>query len=129
MKYGSNAARMSSGLLAKSMTNVLRFCSPPAVRWVRLSRERVWTAVTPESFLSTYIAESRGWSKPVWNLLATSMILYVSPLNAAARSEPAPGLRLASVNSSSLPGCGPQSVAHSSFSAMLTDEEKATRVR
>ena len=71
---------MSSGLLTKSMTNVLRFCSPPAVRWVRLSRDSVCTAVTPESFLSTYIAESSGWSKPVWNLLATSMILYVVAL-------------------------------------------------
>lgn len=37
----------------------------------------------------------------VWNLLATSMILYVVPLKAAARSEPEPGLRLASVNSPS----------------------------
>ncbi len=129
MKYGSNAVRMSSGLLTKSRTNVLRFCSPPAVRWVRLSRESVCTAVTPESFLSTYIAESSGWSNPVWNLLATSMILYVAPLNAAARSEPAPGFRLVSVNSSSLLGCGPQSGAHSSFSAIVTEPEKATRVR
>ena len=51
LKYGSKAALMSSGLLTKSMTNVLRFCSPPAVRWVRLSRESVCTAVTPGQLL------------------------------------------------------------------------------
>ena len=96
---------------------------------MRLSRESVCTAVTPESFLSTYIAESSGWSKPVWNLLATSMILYVPPLNAAARSAPAPGFMLASVNSSSLDGAGPQSWLHFSVSAIDTDPENATRVR
>jgi hypothetical protein len=41
-------------------------------------------------------------------LLATNMILYVSPLNAAARSAPAPGFMLDSVNSESFDGCGPQ---------------------
>src|SRR3954447_11186314 len=90
------------------MTNVLRFCSPPAVRWVRLSRDSVCTAVTPDNFLSTYIAESSGWSKPVWNLLATSMILYVAPLNAAPRSAPAPGFLLALGNLAALVGAGPQ---------------------
>jgi hypothetical protein len=53
----------------------------------------------------------------------------LAPLKAAARSEPAPGFRLVSVNSSSLLGCGPQSEAHSSFSAMVTEPEKATKVR
>ena len=38
---------------------------------MRLSRESVCTAFTPPSFLSTYIVWSSGWSKPVWNLLAT----------------------------------------------------------
>ena len=38
---------------------------------MRLSRDSVCTALTPPSFLSTYIVCSSGWSKPVWNLLAT----------------------------------------------------------
>ena len=38
---------------------------------MRLRRESVCTAFTPPSFLSTYIVCSSGWSKPVWNLLAT----------------------------------------------------------
>ena len=38
---------------------------------VRFRRESVCTQATPLSFLSTYMASSFGWSKPVWNLLAT----------------------------------------------------------
>ena len=38
---------------------------------MRFSRESVCTAFTPPSFLSTYIVCNSGWSKPVWNLLAT----------------------------------------------------------
>lgn len=45
---------------SRASRNVLRYCSPLAVRWVRLSRGKVCTAVIPESFLSTYIAESSG---------------------------------------------------------------------
>ena len=48
--------------------------------WVRLSRERVCTALTPPSFLSTYIVCSSGWSNPVWNLLATIRKRYSAPL-------------------------------------------------
>ena len=54
------------GSLVKSNTAVPRFSG-----WVRLSRDKVCTAFTPPSFLSTYIVCSKGWSKPVWNLLAT----------------------------------------------------------
>ena len=36
-----------------------------------MRRDSVCTAFTPPSFLSTYIVCSSGWSKPVWNLLAT----------------------------------------------------------
>ena len=129
MKYGSNAARMSSGLLTKSMTNVLRFCSPPAVRWVRLSRDSVCTAVTPESFLSTYIAESSGWSNPVWNLLATSMILYVVALERRGQVRAGAGVQVGLGELVVLARCGPQSVAQSSSSAIFTEPENATRVR
>ena len=96
---------------------------------MRLSRDSVCTAVTPESFLSTYIAESSGWSKPVWNLLATSMILYVAPLKAAARSAPRAGVQVGLGELVVLLGCGPQSEAHSSSSVIVTEPEKATRVR
>jgi len=42
-----------------------------------LSLESVCTAPTPPSFLSTYIVwSSNGWSKPVWNLLATMRNRY-----------------------------------------------------
>jgi hypothetical protein len=41
--------------------------------WIRLSRERVCTAVTPVSGLSTYIAHSSGWSNPVWYLSAATI--------------------------------------------------------
>src|SRR5689334_17857062 len=32
--------------------------------------------------------QSKGWSKPVWNLLATSRTWYSSPLNASRMSRP-----------------------------------------
>ena len=51
---------------------------------VRLSRESVCTALTPPSFLSTYIVCSSGWSKPVWNLLATIRKRYSGRSNALA---------------------------------------------
>jgi hypothetical protein len=41
---------------------------------VRLSRDRVCTAASPVRVLSTYIAYSLGWSNPVWNFSATTMI-------------------------------------------------------
>jgi hypothetical protein len=36
-----------------------------------VSRDRVCTALTPTSFLSTYMPHSLGWSKPVWYFSAT----------------------------------------------------------
>ncbi len=57
---------MSSVSLRKSRTKVLSFSG-----WMRLRRERVWTAASPTSVLSTYIVCSSGWSKPVWNFSAT----------------------------------------------------------
>ena len=42
--------------------------------WARFSRESVCTAWMPASRLSTYMPQSSGWSKPVWNLFATSRI-------------------------------------------------------
>ena len=47
------------------------FTTPDGARYVRFSRESVWTACTSGSFLSTYIAHNSGWSKPTWYLLAT----------------------------------------------------------
>ena len=82
---------------------------------MRFSRESVCTAVTPERIRSTYIAHSRGWSKPVWNLLATIITLYSSPRNDVRRSR-TPGFMLASVKSS-----GPES-------GSVTVPENATKV-
>ena len=42
----------------------------------------------PARRLSTYIPQSNGWSKPVWNLLATSSTWYSPPLKASATSRP-----------------------------------------
>ena len=58
---------MSSASLAKSSTMVSCFSG-----CVRLSRDSVCTALTPPSFLSTYIVCRSGWSNPVWNLFATT---------------------------------------------------------
>ena len=67
-----------------------------------MSRDRVCTAATPDSRLSTYIATSSGWSKPVWNLLATNITLYSSVANASRRSRPfKPGFIEVSVTFSS----------------------------
>ena len=52
---------------------------------VRFRRDSVCTAVMPESFLSTYIAHSSGWSKPVWNLFATIMTRYWCALELLAQ--------------------------------------------
>ena len=82
---------------------------------MRLSRESVWTAVTPARRRSTYMAHNSGWSKPVWNLFATIMTLRSSPWKALRRS-PAPGFREASV-ASSIP-----------YSASLMMPENATNV-
>ena len=60
---------MSSGLFTKSSTNGGAF--PGATRF---KRDSVCTACTPSSRLSTYIACSSGWSKPVWYFSATSRI-------------------------------------------------------
>ena len=75
-KKGSNAAWISSAGLVKSRTKVSVFPG-----WVRLSRDRVCTALTPESFLSTYIVCSSGWSKPVWYFSATTSTWYSSEAN------------------------------------------------
>lgn len=81
----------------------------------RFSRERVCTAVMPSSRLSTYIAQSSGWSKPVWYLLATISTWYSSPLKASRMSRPfRPGFIVCSLN-----GLGP-------LSGSLTSPEKAT---
>jgi hypothetical protein len=58
---------MFSASLTKSSTNG---ASLPGI--IRFSRDSVCTAWTPSRRLSTYIAHSSGWSKPVWYLLATS---------------------------------------------------------
>ena len=63
---GLNASVMSSASLRKSRTNVSVFSG-----WIRLSRERVWTAASPTSVLSTNIVCRSGWSYPVWNFSAT----------------------------------------------------------
>ena len=70
---------ISSASLAKSST-----IAPCLPGWVRLRRESVCTAFTPPSFLSTYIVCSSGWSKPVWNLLATTRKRYSGFSNSAA---------------------------------------------
>ena len=56
---------------------------------VRLRRESVWTAWTPANLLSTYIVWSRGWSKPVWYLFATTRTWKASEPNfsGSSRSE------------------------------------------
>jgi hypothetical protein len=66
-----NAVWISSTRLKKSRINRSSVFLP---RWGadRFSRDRAWTAITPCSFLSTYIAASLGWSKPVRYLLATT---------------------------------------------------------
>lgn len=79
--HGLNDAWMSSAAFTKS---TIRTSSWDFNRWVRFSRERVWTAATPVSGLSTYIAHSSGWPKPVWYLSATTRIRYSSWLPAAA---------------------------------------------
>ena len=71
---------MSSASFAKSSTIVPFFSG-----CVRLSRESVWTAFTPPSFLSTYIVCRSGWSKPVWNLFATIRKRYSGPLENLGR--------------------------------------------
>ena len=85
-KYGLNCSAMSAASLTKSSTNT----SPCILSgWVRLSRDRVCTAATPLSGLSTYIVVSSGWSKPVWYFSATTSIRYsgfVAPPAAALSS-------------------------------------------
>ncbi len=51
---------------------------------MRFNRDSVCTAARPVSVLSTYIVCKSGWSKPVWNLLATMSRRYGSPSNFAA---------------------------------------------
>ena len=72
---------MSSHVFAKSRTTVLLFGS------VLFSRESVCTASTSRSLRITYMAHSRGWSNPTWNLFAPSRTLYSSVSNAAAVLE------------------------------------------
>ena len=76
---GANAFWISSGSLAKSSTTVSSLFGQ-----VRFSRDRVCTALTPPSFLSTYIVCRSGWSYPVWNLLATIRKRYSSRLKVSA---------------------------------------------
>ena len=52
--------------------------------WIRFSRDSVWTAFTPSSFLSTNIVCRSGWSNPVWNFSATTRIRYSSDPNRSA---------------------------------------------
>jgi hypothetical protein len=73
VKYGANASEISSAELAKSRTKVSVLPGQ-----VRLSRDSVCTALTPDSFLSTCIVCSRGWSKPVWYFSATTSTWYSS---------------------------------------------------
>ena len=75
--------------------NVVRLDSARGTDEARLSRDRVCTAWMPASRLSTYIPHSKGWSNPVWNLLATRRIWYWSVLKASRMSRPRRfGLRL-----------------------------------
>lgn len=64
---------------------------------VRFKRLSVCTAATPVSILSTYIAQSLGWSKPVWNLLAHTMMRLLSVLKTSAVCVSATPFSLASV--------------------------------
>ncbi len=68
-----------------------------------MSRDSVCTALTPPSFLSTYIVCRSGWSKPVWNLLATIRKRYsallegLGGLRLREAVHPGFGVRLAAV--------------------------------
>ena len=77
--YTANASPISSASLTKSITNVADLSG-----WMRLSLDRVCTAASPVRVLSTYMAASLGWSKPVWNFSATTMICHWSVSNRAA---------------------------------------------
>ena len=89
---------------------------------MRFSLDRVCTHSTPPSFLSTYMAQSLGWSKPVWNFWATIITWKSSVSKASRMSRPLrPGFMLLSVKLSpnSPPTLG-------SGSANSTSPEKAT---
>ena len=81
--YCRKAVRISSRSLTKSTTKVV---SLPG--WARFSRDRVCTAWMLPSLRSTYMAHNSGWSKPVWNLLATSRMLNCGVVKASRRSRP-----------------------------------------
>ena len=66
---------------------------------VRFRRDSVCTQATPLSFLSTYMATSLGWSKPVWNLLATIRKRYSSASKRSAVAASGKPFILASVYS------------------------------
>jgi hypothetical protein len=51
---------------------------------VRFRRLKVCTAATPVSTLSTCMAQSFGWSKPVWNLFAHTMMRFSSESKSSA---------------------------------------------
>ena len=70
--YTANASPISSASFTKSITNVADLSG-----WMRLSLDRVCTAASPVRVLSTYMAASLGWSKPVWNFSATTMICHL----------------------------------------------------
>jgi hypothetical protein len=76
-----------------------------------------------------YIADSSGYMGSVLVILAKQFGGMRLSLNAAARSAPAPGFMVASVNWPSWDGAGPQSWLHVSSPVMDTDPENATRVR
>ena len=87
---------MVSQSFAKSTTKVRL----PGIEQVRFRRLRVCTAATPVSILSTYIAQSFGWSKPVWNLFAHTMMRFSSVSKSSAVRVSATPFTLASVTSS-----------------------------
>ena len=72
--HGANDAWMSVAEFLKSSTRTSS-CDFSGGR-IRFSRDSVCTAATPVSFLSTYIADSSGWSNPVWYLSATTSSRY-----------------------------------------------------
>ncbi len=75
------------------------FILPGAVRFRRakVCTISTWLAI----FLSTYMATSLGWSKPVWNLSATNITRYSGRSKAKRKSCPwTSEFMLCSVNSS-----------------------------
>ena len=70
---------------------------------MRLSLDRACTAARPVRVLSTYMAASFGWSKPVWNFSATTMICHSSVSKRSAVCDSPKPLAFDSVHPSTSP--------------------------